>query len=263
MSSTSAPDWILVRGQVERAMRARKGRPLFLIDLAVPRDLDPSIHELDGCYLYDIDDLQAVVAETLAVRRREAERAEAIVAAEAERFREWQDDGVLVRTDGSAWYPYEMEFTYSGARRRVRGLVCEVELEPWGGSIVPHERTMPGPIEDRLSLLRAVRANLSPVYVVFTSPAPDVADVGGIIADSLGQISLLQRHVEQVGHNFDARVLQAVGQRCGFKGVTSRHGYGAAAGGKSTRFASGKNACRKSTHSDGPGAAVGRNSRIT
>ena len=71
-------------------MRARKGRPLFLIDLAVPRDLDPSIHELDGCYLYDIDDLQAVVAETLAGRRREAERAEAIVATEAERFREWQ-----------------------------------------------------------------------------------------------------------------------------------------------------------------------------
>jgi glutamyl-tRNA reductase len=90
VSSTSAPDWVLERAQVERAMRARRGRPLFLIDLAVPRDLDPAIHELDGCYLYDIDDLQAVVAETLAARRREAERAEAIVTAEAERFREWQ-----------------------------------------------------------------------------------------------------------------------------------------------------------------------------
>jgi glutamyl-tRNA reductase len=90
VSSTSAPDWILERAQVERVMRARRGRPLFLIDLAVPRDLDPSIHELDGCYLYDIDDLEAVVAETLAGRRREAERAEAIVATEAERFREWQ-----------------------------------------------------------------------------------------------------------------------------------------------------------------------------
>jgi glutamyl-tRNA reductase len=90
VSSTSAPDWIIDRAQVERAMHSRKGRPLFLIDLAVPRDLDPSIHELDGCYLYDIDDLQAVVAETLAGRRREAERAEAVVAAEAERFREWQ-----------------------------------------------------------------------------------------------------------------------------------------------------------------------------
>jgi glutamyl-tRNA reductase len=90
LSSTSAPDWILDRGAVERLLPSRRGRPLFLIDLAVPRDLDPSIHELDGCYLYDIDDLAAVVAETLAGRRREAERAEAIVAAEAERFRDWQ-----------------------------------------------------------------------------------------------------------------------------------------------------------------------------
>jgi glutamyl-tRNA reductase len=90
VSSTSAEGWILERVQVEQALRTRRGRPLLAIDLAVPRDLDPSIHELDGCYLYDIDDLQAVVAETLAGRRREAERAEAIVAAEAERFREWQ-----------------------------------------------------------------------------------------------------------------------------------------------------------------------------
>ncbi len=90
LSSTSAPGWIVERDTVERALPARRGRPLFLIDLAVPRDLDPSIHELEGCYLYDIDDLQAVVAETLAGRRREAERAESIVAAEADRFRDWQ-----------------------------------------------------------------------------------------------------------------------------------------------------------------------------
>jgi glutamyl-tRNA reductase len=81
---------VLTREQVERALHARKGRSLFLIDLAVPRDLDPGIHDLDGCYLYDIDDLEAVVAETLAGRRREAARAEAIVAEEAERFRAWQ-----------------------------------------------------------------------------------------------------------------------------------------------------------------------------
>jgi glutamyl-tRNA reductase len=68
----------------------RKGRPLFLIDLAVPRDLDPAIHELDDCYLYDIDDLEAVVAETLADRSREAARAERIVAEEANSFRAWQ-----------------------------------------------------------------------------------------------------------------------------------------------------------------------------
>jgi glutamyl-tRNA reductase len=90
LSSTASSDWTLTQAAVERTLHARRGRPLFLIDLAVPRDLDPAIHELDGCYLYDIDDLEAVVAETLAGRRREAERAETIVAGEAERFREWQ-----------------------------------------------------------------------------------------------------------------------------------------------------------------------------
>ena len=89
LSSTSATEPVLTRAAVAETLHARKGRPLFLIDLAVPRDLDPAIHELDGCYLYDIDDLEAVVAETLAGRRREGERAESIVAAEADRFREW------------------------------------------------------------------------------------------------------------------------------------------------------------------------------
>jgi glutamyl-tRNA reductase len=90
VSSTGAPELVLSREQVERALRARRGRPLFLIDLAVPRDLDPAINELEGCYLYDIDDLEAVVADSLAGRRREAESAESIVAEEAERFRTWQ-----------------------------------------------------------------------------------------------------------------------------------------------------------------------------
>lgn len=89
LASTSAPGWLLTRTDVERTLHARRGRALFLIDLAVPRDLEPSIHELEGCYLYDIDDLEAVVAETLAGRRREAERAESIVASEADRFHEW------------------------------------------------------------------------------------------------------------------------------------------------------------------------------
>jgi glutamyl-tRNA reductase len=90
VSSTSSPELVLRRSDLERAVRERRGRPLFLIDLAVPRDLDPAIHDLDGCYLYDIDDLEAVVAESLGARRREAEFAEAIVAEEAERFRTWQ-----------------------------------------------------------------------------------------------------------------------------------------------------------------------------
>ena len=70
------------------AEAVRSGRLLF-VDLAVPRDLDPAIRELDGCYLYDIDDLEQIVVETMSLRRREAERAETIVAAEAEKFHEW------------------------------------------------------------------------------------------------------------------------------------------------------------------------------
>ncbi len=89
VSSTGAPGRALTREGVQAALPGRKGRPLFLIDLAVPRDLDPAIHTLDGCYLYDIDDLESVVAASLAGRRREAARAEAIVAQEAESFREW------------------------------------------------------------------------------------------------------------------------------------------------------------------------------
>jgi glutamyl-tRNA reductase len=90
VSSTSAPGYVVGPESVARAVKRRRGQPLLLIDLAVPRDLDPAIHELDGAYLYDIDDLEAIVADTLSGRRREAERAEEIVAAEAEKFREWR-----------------------------------------------------------------------------------------------------------------------------------------------------------------------------
>jgi glutamyl-tRNA reductase len=86
VASTSAPGLVIRAEDVP----PRRGRPLLLVDLAVPRDLDPAIHELDGCFLYDIDDLEAVVAESLASRRGEAERAERIVAEEAGRWRDWQ-----------------------------------------------------------------------------------------------------------------------------------------------------------------------------
>ncbi len=89
VASTGAPGYVLRRDDVAPAVRKRGGRPLFFIDIAVPRDLDPAIHQLPGCYLYDIDDLEAVVADSLAGRRREATRAEEMVVAEAERFRAW------------------------------------------------------------------------------------------------------------------------------------------------------------------------------
>jgi glutamyl-tRNA reductase len=97
VTCTSAPGFMIGREHV----RSRRGRPLFLIDLAVPRDVDPVLYDVDDCYVYDIDDLEAVVETSLAGRRREAERAEAIVAAEAERFRAWQASLDVVPTIAS------------------------------------------------------------------------------------------------------------------------------------------------------------------
>jgi glutamyl-tRNA reductase len=97
VTCTSAAGYVVTPADVP----ARKGRPLFFIDLAVPRDVDPAVNELDGCYVYDIDDLEAVVQASLAGRRREAERAEAIVAEEAERFRAWQASLDVVPTIAS------------------------------------------------------------------------------------------------------------------------------------------------------------------
>jgi glutamyl-tRNA reductase len=89
VSATSAAGLVVSHETVAHALRARKGRPLLLVDLAVPRDLDPAINGLDGCFLYDVDDLRAVVEETLSGRRGEAAGAERVVAEEAERFRDW------------------------------------------------------------------------------------------------------------------------------------------------------------------------------
>jgi glutamyl-tRNA reductase len=86
VSSTGAPGAVVQAADVP----ARRRRPLFFVDIAVPRDLDPAIARLDGCFLYDIDDLEAVVAETLAGRRAEAERAERLAVQEVERYRQWR-----------------------------------------------------------------------------------------------------------------------------------------------------------------------------
>ena len=96
VSSTSAPGLVLTHAELSAALRGRRGRPLLFVDLAVPRDIDPALAELDGCFVYDVDDLEAVVASSLAGRRSEAVEAERIVSAEAERFASWRASLVVV-----------------------------------------------------------------------------------------------------------------------------------------------------------------------
>jgi uncharacterized protein (DUF1015 family) len=89
----------------------------------------------------------------------------------------WRRAGVLVQAADPVFYAYEMRFDLDGRRERVRGLICAMDLEPWGGSVLPHEETMPGPIEDRLQLLRATHTHLSPIYGTIAGPNSHLADL--------------------------------------------------------------------------------------
>jgi glutamyl-tRNA reductase len=89
VSSTGSPHQIVGADELELVMELRKGRPLLLIDIAVPRDIDPAVRELPGITLYDMDDLQREVARNLGGREAEATRARTIVEQEVERFGDW------------------------------------------------------------------------------------------------------------------------------------------------------------------------------
>jgi len=89
LTSTGAPHAIITPPDLEEVIKRRRMRPMFLIDIAVPRDIDPAVNEMDAVYLYDMDDLQQVVAANLEGRKQEADKAEAIIAEEIIQFYKW------------------------------------------------------------------------------------------------------------------------------------------------------------------------------
>ncbi len=89
IASTAAPHPIVHFQQIEKVMKRRRRRPLFLIDIAVPRDIEPEVHSVDDVYLYNIDDLKSVAAANLKLRRREIEAAEQLVDQEVLGFQSW------------------------------------------------------------------------------------------------------------------------------------------------------------------------------
>lgn len=89
VSSTAAPHHLITRERLEPMMRQRAGRPLFIIDLAVPRDVDPAVNRLEGVYLYDIDSLQDIARRSLSVRQREIDHCERIIDAHVVDFVGW------------------------------------------------------------------------------------------------------------------------------------------------------------------------------
>ena len=89
ITSSGAPDYILHKDEMKRIIAARRNSPMFLIDIAVPRNIEPAVNELDNVFLYDIDDLQRVVNDNLKDRMEQAAEADKIVKEEVERLKRW------------------------------------------------------------------------------------------------------------------------------------------------------------------------------
>jgi len=89
IGSTAAPHHVLTAAQLAPTMRRRADRPLFCIDLAVPRDIEPAVNDLEGVYLYDIDSLQAIADQSMAVRRNEIAVCEEMIERHVVEFSEW------------------------------------------------------------------------------------------------------------------------------------------------------------------------------
>jgi len=98
ISSTASTEYVIHYDQVKQCLKKRRNRPLFFIDIAVPRDIDPLINELGNVYLYDIDDLRGVIEINTILRRNEAIKAERIITEEVMRFNRWLETLDIVPT---------------------------------------------------------------------------------------------------------------------------------------------------------------------
>ena len=98
ISSTGSPNFVIVRDQVKGVMRSRRNRPIFFIDIAVPRDIDPDINRLNNAYVYDIDDLKGVIEENIKDRNKESIKGERIVDEAVISFKQWFESLDVVPT---------------------------------------------------------------------------------------------------------------------------------------------------------------------
>lgn len=89
ITSTSAPNFIIKKEMVEKAIHERKNKPIFFIDIAVPRDIEPDVNDLENVYLYDIDDLHVVVSANMKEREKEADNAMNFISQEVTKFNNW------------------------------------------------------------------------------------------------------------------------------------------------------------------------------
>jgi glutamyl-tRNA reductase len=98
ISSTGSPNYILMQDDVKQAIKQRKHRPIFMVDIAVPRDIDPAVETLDDVYLYSVDDLNEVIQDNLRSREQAAQKAEEIIETQTTHFMGWWHSQEVVDT---------------------------------------------------------------------------------------------------------------------------------------------------------------------
>jgi glutamyl-tRNA reductase len=98
ISSTAAPGYVIERNVIARAMRRHRGRPLLMVDIALPRDIDPACGDINDVFLYDLDDLGLIMDDNIKAREGEAAKAGQLVAAAVVEFLAWQQESTVVPT---------------------------------------------------------------------------------------------------------------------------------------------------------------------
>jgi glutamyl-tRNA reductase len=172
ISSTGAREPILTRALFKRVTKARRWRQLVVIDIAVPRDAEPAIGELDGVYVFDIDDLEKVVAANLAERAKAAEHAARIVEHEAGQFEHW------LRTQG-------VVPTIRALRERF-ARVAEVEVQKTLDQLARKEHT---PAQQREAIQRMVQLVVNKLLHQPTAALREAPpDEAGVRAEILCQL---------------------------------------------------------------------------
>ncbi len=132
ISSTASPLPILGKGAVERALKKRKFRPIFMVDIAVPRDIEPEVNDLDDVYLYTVDDLQGVIDENMQTRQAAAEQAEELVQDEVDNFLAWlrsQDHIDTIRSFRSKGEALRDEVAAASKRMLAQGKPAEEVID--------------------------------------------------------------------------------------------------------------------------------------
>ncbi len=127
ITSTGSCEPLITESQIRTVMRRRRFRPIFLIDIAIPRDVEPAVNNIDGVYLYNIDDLRTVVQENLGERRLEARKAEAIVELEVEKFMKWTR--TLHSTPTIVALKEKLENIRTGELARLNGKLSDLSRE--------------------------------------------------------------------------------------------------------------------------------------